>query len=92
MSDADAAEVAAALKEVQIRGLGVAQHLRGDVYEVKADGDRQTFRILFAQEGEHEQVLLALEGFSKKQQRTPPAKIELAQRRLRDWRARGRKL
>lgn len=91
LSDADAAEVAAALKEVQIRGLGVAQHLRGDVYEVKADGDRQTFRILFAQEGEHEQVLLALEGFSKKQQRTPPAKIELAQRRLRDWRARGRK-
>ena len=91
LSDADAAEIVAVMKEVQTRGLEVAQHLRGDIYEVKADGDRQSFRVLFAQEGEHEQVLLALEGFSKKQQKTPPAKIELAQRRLRDWRARGRK-
>lgn len=30
-----------------------------------------------------------LEAFSKKTQKTPPAKIALAERRLTDWRARG---
>ncbi len=34
-------------------------------------------------------VLLALEGFNKKTQKTPPASIQLAQRRLSDWRRRG---
>jgi len=34
--------------------------------------------------------LLALEAFKKKTQKTPPATITLAQRRLRDWRARAR--
>jgi len=35
-------------------------------------------------------LLLALEAFSKKQQRLPRDRIDLAQRRLRDWRSRGR--
>jgi phage-related protein len=90
LTDADAAEVAAAMHEVVTHGISAAKHLRGDIYEVKADGDRRTFRILFAQEGKHDQVLLALEGFSKKQQKTPLATIELAARRLRDWRSRSR--
>jgi phage-related protein len=34
-------------------------------------------------------VLLALEVFAKKTRKTPPAKLELAERRLRDWRPRG---
>jgi ribosome-binding protein aMBF1 (putative translation factor) len=34
-------------------------------------------------------VLLALEGFSKKTQKTRPEKIRLAERRLADWRRRG---
>jgi hypothetical protein len=42
-----------------------------------------------AEEGRRGQVLLALDGFSKKSQRTPPEKIDLAERRLRDWRSRG---
>jgi len=46
--------------------------------------------LLFASEGKHDQVLLALEAFSKKTQKTPPAKIKLAKRRLHEWRARGR--
>ena len=50
-SDDDAAAVVAAMKEVSAKGLNAAQHLRGDIWEVKADGDRQTFRIVFAPVG-----------------------------------------
>jgi phage-related protein len=90
LGDFDAAAIAAAMREVERSGLRAAKHLRGDVYEVIADGERQSFRVLFAPEGRHKQVLLALEGFSKKTQKTPPAKIQLAERRLADWRRRSR--
>jgi phage-related protein len=89
LSDVDAAAVVAAMKDVRETGLVLARHLRGEVYEVRADGDRQTFRILFAPEGQRSQILLALDGFSKKTQKTPPEKIQLAERRLADWRRRG---
>ena len=69
--------------------MAVARHLRGDIYEVRAEGGQQTFRVLFSAEGKSGQVLLALEGFSKKTRKTPPALIELAERRLADWRRRG---
>ena len=46
----------------------------------------ELFRILFATEGRSGQVLLALDGFSKKTRKTPPALVELAERRLLDWR------
>ena len=77
------------MRDVARNGLVAARHLRGDIYEVREDGDRQTFRILFAAEGRSRQVLLALEGFSKKTRRTPPALIDLAERRLTDWRHRA---
>ncbi|MBI3969967.1 MAG: type II toxin-antitoxin system RelE/ParE family toxin [Chloroflexi bacterium] len=89
LSAADAAEVLAAMAEIREQGLRTARHVRGDIYEVRAWGEHQTFRILFAPEGRYGQVLLALEGFSKKTQKTPKEVIELAQTRLRDWRARG---
>lgn len=76
---------------VRDEGLRAARHLKGDIHEVRADGDRQTFRILFATEGKAGQVLLSLDGFSKKTQKTPPEKIRLAERRLADWRRRGRR-
>ncbi len=90
LSDRDAAEVVAVMDEVVKRGIRTAKHVENDLYQIVADGERETFRILFAQEGAHDQVLLSLEGFSKKQQKTPRDKIELAKRRLHDWRARGR--
>jgi phage-related protein len=89
LSDIDAAAVVAVMRDVRETGLAAARHLRGDIYEVRADGDRQTYRILFAPEGRRSQVLLALEAFSKKTQKTPPEKIRLAERRLADWRRRG---
>lgn len=89
LADEDVAEVVSAMKEVERHGLVAARHLRGDIYEVHADAPSQTFRILFAPEGRHHQVLLALVGFSKKTQKAPPTIIALAERRLLDWRQRG---
>jgi phage-related protein len=91
LGDPDVAAIVAALREVERSGVAAAKHLRGEIYEVIADGDRQTFRILFAPEGRHKQVLLALDGFSKKTQRTPPERLRLAERRLAEWRMRGRR-
>ena len=66
-----------------------ARHLDGDIWEVRVDGDRVIYRVLFAEEGARGRVLLALEGFKKKTQKTPSATIQLAKRRLTDWRRRG---
>lgn len=86
---ADRAEIAAAMKDVELVGLSAARHVRGDIYEVRAHRATQTFRILFAAEGRFNQVLLALESFSKKSQKTPIQEISTAERRLADWRQRG---
>ena len=83
----EAAEVVAAMKEVAREGLRFARHLRGDVWEVRVEADRKAYRVLFSSEGRSQQVLLALEAFTKK---TPARTIELAERRLSEWRGRGR--
>lgn len=90
LPDADAAAVVAAMRDVQENGTQAARHLRGDIYEVRADADRVIYRILFATEGRSSQILLALEGLKKKTQQTPPATIAIAERRLADWRRRAR--
>ncbi len=77
------------MQEVRDLGLVAARHLDGDIWEVRVQGDRVIYRILFAAEGARGQVLLALEGFKKKTQRAPPGTISLAKRRLADWRRRG---
>jgi phage-related protein len=89
LSDEDAAGVAVAMKEVQEEGLRSARHLQGRVYEIRANGARVIYRILFAPQGRKSQVLLTLAAFRKKTQRTPPQMIRLAQRRLHDWQQRG---
>lgn len=90
LSLADRASVTAAMADVASTGKRAARHLRGEIFEVRADGDDVTYRLLFASEGRYSQVLLALVLFLKKTQRTPPAQIELAEQRLTDWRARGK--
>jgi phage-related protein len=89
LSDDDAAAVLAGMREVRDRGLAAARHLEDDIWEVRVDGDRVVYRILFAEEGSRSQVLLALEGLKKKTQKTPRTTIDLAKRRLADWRRRG---
>jgi phage-related protein len=77
------------MKEVATAGLAGARHLRGEIYEARADGSRSSYRLLFAAEGRRSQILLALEAFSKKSQKTPRRSIELAEQRLRDRRRRA---
>ena len=89
--EADKAAILAAMKEVRQVGTQAARHLSGELFEVRADGERVIYRVLFAREGSHSQVLLSLVAFNKKTQKTPPDEIRLAQRRLRDWRSRRRK-
>jgi phage-related protein len=88
LSAGDRAEVAAAMADVRREGLRVAHHLRGEIYEVRADGARVSVRVLFAPEGEKGRVLLALEGFEKKTRKTPDRLVRLAEARLADWRSR----
>lgn len=89
LSDGDAASVVAAMVEVREEGLSAARHLRGDIYEVRAEGSTKTIRVLFAPEGRKSRVLLALEGLTKKTRKTPDRFIRLAEERLADWRRRG---
>ena len=89
LDDKDAAAVATAMGEVRSQGLRGARHLQGQVYEVRADGSKVIYRLLFAPQGEHGQILLTLAIFKKKTQKTPISKIRLAQQRLRDWERRG---
>jgi phage-related protein len=91
LPDEEKAAILAAMKEVRRDGVAAARHLRGELFEVRADGDRVIYRVLFAREGERGQVLLSLVAFNKKTQKTPPAQIDLAARRLRDWRTRARR-
>jgi phage-related protein len=65
--------------------------LRSDIHEVRATGAHAAYRVLFATEGARSQVLLAVSAFSKKTQKTPPTEIARSERRLADWRRRGRK-
>jgi phage-related protein len=83
-------EVTAAMKDVRENGMVAARHVRGDVYEVRASHRGTEYRVLFANEGKKGRILLSLHGFNKKTRRTPPRLIDLAERRLADWRLRGR--
>jgi phage-related protein len=89
LTDEEVAAIVAGMKDVVARGLAAARHLRGDVYEVRADAATRSFRVLFAAEGRYSQVLLSLSAFEKRTQKTPARELELAERRLRDWRDRG---
>ncbi len=90
LSEGDAAEVAAAMKDVVTTGLMLARHLRGEIWEVRAFSDTKGYRVLFAPEGKKGRILLALEAYSKKTPKTPDRLLQLAERRLADWRGRGR--
>lgn len=85
----DAAQIAEEMEHVRRLGLRAARKLTGNLYEVRIDGDRVIYRVLFSVEGERGRILLAIEAFSKKTQKTPPQTIALAERRLADWRGRG---
>ncbi len=92
LSDGDAAAIAVAMREVRALGREHPDvyHLRGDIWQIEIDGERVIFRLLFAEEGRFGQVLLALEIINKKWQKAREQNIRLAEKRLSDWRQRGR--
>lgn len=87
LSELDKAAILAAMADVRARGLVAARHLQGELYEVRADGDRVIYRVLFALDGAGDEILLALVSFKKKTQKTPASEIRLADRRLKAWRS-----
>jgi phage-related protein len=89
LSDEEVAAIVAGMKEVAERGLAASRHLRGAIYEVRADARTRSFRLLFSNEGRGGRILLSLSVFEKRTQKTPGRELELAERRLSDWRARG---
>lgn len=91
LDDDAAASVVAAMKEVRERGSAAAKHLRAEIYEVIADSKDKWIRILFATQGRYSQVLLSLHAFEKKTNKTPPRELELAEKRLEDWKQRGKR-
>ena len=90
LPDEDRAAILEEMEHVRQHGTTVARHVRQGIYEVRATYDTKAYRILFACEGRFHHVLLALDGFQKKTQRTPQAHIKLAEQRLADWRRRGK--
>lgn len=77
------------MRTIELSGITAARHLSGDLYEVRITGPVH-YRLIFATEGRHSQVLLALDAFAKKSKRTPKQHLRLAEHRLHDWRCRGR--
>ena len=83
------AEILAEMKCIECQGLSISRKLRGNIWEARVACDTNIYRLLFAPVGRHSHILLALECFQKKTQKTPPAKIDLAEARLADWLRRG---
>ena len=92
LTDEEVASIVAGMKEIAASGVRAGKHLRGDIYEVRADAATRSFRLLFSAEGRYSHVLLALSAFEKRTQKTPPRELGLAETRLADWRARGAQL
>ena len=90
LADAEVAAIAAGMRDVRERGTAAARHLRGEIYEVRADAATRSFRLLFSCEGKYSQVLLSLSIFEKRTQKAPTHEIELAEKRLRNWRSRAK--
>jgi phage-related protein len=91
LPDDHRAAIAEAMREIRDTGArdGGARHLRGRIWEVRVDQGEVIYRVTFASIGQRGRILLSLDGFVKKTRKTPAAKIELAERRLKDWEARG---
>ncbi len=91
LPDEDAAAIAAVMTEVRNAGRAHpdVNHLRGDIWQLEIRGRSAIYRLLFAEEGRYQQVLLALEVVNQKWQKAKGRHIELAEKRLADWRERG---
>lgn len=78
------------MDDVEDFGLQASKRLRNEIREIVASDPSQgtAYRLLFAVDGREGQILLGLVFFNKKTQKTPPRYIDLAEKRLADWRSR----
>jgi phage-related protein len=60
-------------------GMPLVRKLETDLWEVRSQLDRRIARVLFTV---HDDVLILLHGFVKKSQKTPPADLATARKRL----------
>ena len=83
------AEVKGAMDDVEDLGLQTSKRLRNEIRDIDAGDPTQgtTYRLLFNVDGREGQILLGLVLFNKKT-KTPPRYIDLAEKRLADWRSR----
>jgi phage-related protein len=59
-------------------GLPLVRHLRGDLWEVRSTLNNRIARVIFALDSN---TMYLLHGFIKSSQKTPPADIDLAEKR-----------
>jgi phage-related protein len=89
LTDEELAAIAAGMRDVRERGTAAARHLRGEIYEVRADAATRSYRLLFSCEGKYSHVLLSLSIYEKRSQKAPTKEIDLAEKRKKAWRARA---
>src|SRR5438876_11266205 len=71
LPDEDRATILEEMEYVREHGRSVARHLRKDMYEIRATYNNKIYGILFACERRFYSILLSIEFFHKKIQRTP---------------------
>src|SRR5207248_1552319 len=65
LTDEEVAAVVAGMKEIAAEGLRAAKHLRGDIYEVRADASTRSFRLLLSRYlASHSVDAMALEVYT----------------------------
>jgi len=65
------------------------EHVNGDIHALRVFVDGNTYRVLYASEGNHDHILLALHVMQKRDRKLPLRAQRLALRRLADWRRRA---
>ncbi len=92
LTKTELAKLRTLMKRVQLNRTlpGDVKSLGGGILEIRLDGDRRIFRLLYSEEDDG-LLLLGLSFFQKKSQATPPTRKLTAVMRLKDWRKRQSK-
>ena len=87
LPDRDKREIGSDIKTVQFGwpiGMPVVDHIDGDIWEVRTRLPTRIARVLFTLDGN---VMVLLNGFIKKERKTPKADLDLAKQRLKKFRS-----
>ena len=87
LPDEERREIGIDVKTVQFGwpiGMPLVDHIDGDIWEVRTRLSTRIARVLFALEGN---VMVLLQGFIKKERKTPTADLNIAKQRLKKLRS-----